>query len=115
MEKIDISHLQNEWRVIPNGFLYVLHTRQGEQIECNKFYGRIYPDYAGGITEDDANKVATLFAGAHDLLSALMDLISVCEENPSVPGQWWSKGVPTNEQLNRAKAAIAKATNTTQQ
>lgn len=64
-----------------------------------------HADWFKGIFHPDAQ----LIEAAPLLLSALIDLISICEENPSVPGQWWSKGVPTNDQLNRAKAAIAAA------
>lgn len=61
------------------------------------------------ISRDEMIANGHLIYAAPLLLSALIGLISCCEENPSVPGQWWSKMVPKNEQLNRAKAAIVAA------
>lgn len=67
--------------------------------------------YVRGENTEQRIANANLFAASQLLLSALIDLLSVCEENPSVPGQWWSKGVPTNDQLNKAKSAIEAAVN----
>jgi hypothetical protein len=111
MEKFDIKHLMDDWKAAEGHgtFIYTLHGPEGKQ--CNKYWANVTPDYAAGITEQDAEMIATMFKASPLLLSALIDLISVCEENPSVPGQWWSKGVPTNDQLNKAKAAIHQALN----
>lgn len=97
MEKFEIKHLMDEWQYVPNGFLYVLHKRQGENLECNKLYGRIYPDYAGGITEEDANRVAAMFKASPLLLSALIKAVQQVDERFIT--DWY----------HEAKAAIAAA------
>lgn len=113
MEKFITKHTPGPWRVLPDE----------ESKHEPGFYNDCYNSIVAGVgylTSEARNsgfnitgyvsiENAQLIAAAPLLLSALIDLISICEENPSVPGQWWSKGVPTNDQLNRAKAAIAAA------
>lgn len=43
---------------LENSSIYSLHTIPGKNIECNQFSFFIQPDYAGGLTEDDAKNEA---------------------------------------------------------
>jgi hypothetical protein len=52
----------NKW-ITDKTFAYMLHETgrfvKGEPELCNKFYFRVYPDYAHGITDEDAAKVVS--------------------------------------------------------
>lgn len=57
----------------------------------------------------EAKANANLAAASPEMYEALKDILSLQEEDPGTPGRWWTKVVPTNEQLNKIKAALSKA------
>lgn len=98
MEKFERKHTPGPW-AIKSGTITAFPAEWDAPAIC-KFDNGCSANWNGN---------ASLIAAAPLLLSALIDLISVCEENPSKPGRWWSKGVPTDDQLNAAKAVIQAA------
>lgn len=68
----------NKW-ITDKTFAYTLHETgrfvKGEPELCNKFYFRIYPDYAHGITDEDAAKVVSELINAKEDRDSLMEAL----------------------------------------
>jgi len=99
---METSQPINQW-LRDGKLVYILHEtgkyRKGEPIVSNKFCLSVYPDYAHGITDQDAEKVAKKMAAADDLLEACVKLVSEAD----------TEGL-TEDTLNKIEAAIKKAT-----
>lgn len=50
-----------------------------------------------------------LFSASKKMMEALQAILSIQEENPSKPGTFWVRGMPTHEMLTNAKAALSAA------
>lgn len=104
-------HTPGEWRVfdaeqpgIETGdFSIVVYGSQGE--ECG----------VRGNTPDEAQANAYLFAASSDLLAALKAMVGRSQyrsleiQGETLPPAWTTIAMPSEEALNLARAAIAKA------
>jgi hypothetical protein len=91
--------------------VYSLHQTgwdKGKPVMTNKFYAQVYPDYANGVTEEDAEKVAMLFKAAPELLEALQECMN---ELYSIHSQYGDKENARDHSsgLRKAEKAINKA------
>lgn len=106
------KNLENNKWIVDGSFAYQLHETgrytKGVPEQCNKFYFRVYPDYAHGITDEDAAKVVSELIRTKEerelLIEALKDVINInnykCVHNGYLV---YSKD---DEIINRAKELL---------
>lgn len=99
--------------------VYSLHktgkyNRDGSQELCNQFYFTVYPDYAHGVTDEEAEEVAVMVSAAPELLEALQNLLlieNLIQYPDDTKEEHQGEAEAVSSFINQAKAAITKATN----
>lgn len=106
--KYEFKGTPGEYKVTDTAFIYALHVRNGERLKCNRFQARVYPDYAGGVTEEEATATAILFAASPLLLSALIKAVEAIDQQ-NTPRKYSEYYTP--DWYVEAKSAIEAAIN----
>jgi len=86
--KYEYKGTPGTYLITETAFVYALHHRESDNTLCNRMYCRVYPDYGGGVGENEAQATATLFAASPLLLSALIKAVEE-EDNRSKDSQMY--------------------------